>query len=169
MLKDISLLYYTNLFSRNEYQKNDNTKAFSIPKEFKMGKSIALFVVSIENLKTLKYHTFAKKHSFFLLFAVSLRMKMKNIKFEKEESIEILKIHNYFKSMVEENISQEYRLKNVDETKNYFVEEIEQNELMSKKHKKVCATLNYIEHTLILASIVTVSISALASLFGILI
>ena len=29
--------------------------------------------------------------------------------------------------MVEENISQEYRLKNVDETKNYFVEEIEQN------------------------------------------
>ena len=71
--------------------------------------------------------------------------------------------------MVEENISQEYRLKNVDETKNYFVEEIEQNELMSKKHKKVCATLNYIEHTLILASIVTVSISALASLFGILI
>ena len=39
--------------------------------------------------------------------------------------------------MVEENISQEYRLKNVDETKNYFVEEIEQNELMSKKHKRV--------------------------------
>ena len=52
--------------------------------------------------------------------------------------------------MVEENISQEYRLKNVDETKNYFVEEI-------------------ILNTLILASIVTVSISALGSLFSILI
>ena len=33
--------------------------------------------------------------------------------------------------MVKENISQEFRLKNVDETRNYFVEEIEQNELMS--------------------------------------
>ena len=41
-----------------------------------MEKYIALFVVSIENLKTLK-NTFAKKRLFFLLFAVSLRMKMK--------------------------------------------------------------------------------------------
>ena len=40
--------------------------------------------------------------------------------------------------MGEENISQEYRLKNIDKTRNYFVEEIEQNELMSKKHKKIC-------------------------------
>ena len=43
--------------------------------------------------------------------------------------------------MVEENISQEFRLKNIDETRNYFVEEIEQNELMSKNRKKVCTTL----------------------------
>ena len=42
--------------------------------------------------------------------------------------------------MVEENISQEFRLKNIDETRNYFLEEIEQNELMSGKHKKVCKT-----------------------------
>ena len=42
--------------------------------------------------------------------------------------------------MVEENITQEFRLKNIDETRNYFFEEIEQNELMSKKHKKVCTT-----------------------------
>ena len=54
--------------------------------------------------------------------------------------------------MIEENISQEFRLKNTDETKNYFLEEMEQNELMSKKHKKFCTTLNYIEHFLILAS-----------------
>ena len=73
--------------------------------------------------------------------------------------------------MVEENISQEFRLKNINETKNHFLEEINQNELMSKKHKKVCTTLNYIEHFLILASTITacISISAFASLIGILI
>ena len=35
-----------------------------------------------------------------------------------------------------ENISQEFRLKNMDKTRNYFIKEINQNELMSKKHKK---------------------------------
>ena len=40
--------------------------------------------------------------------------------------------------MFEENISQEFRLKNIDERRNYFIEELKQNELMSKKHKKVC-------------------------------
>ena len=49
--------------------------------------------------------------------------------------------------MVEENISQEFRLKNIDETRNYFFEEIKQNELMSKKHKKVCTILNSILNT----------------------
>ena len=57
--------------------------------------------------------------------------------------------------MEEENISQEFRLKDIGETRNYFLEEIEQNELMSEKHKKVCTTLNYIEHFLILASVIT--------------
>ena len=37
--------------------------------------------------------------------------------------------------MAEENISQEFRLKNIDEGRNYFREEIEENELMSKKPK----------------------------------
>ena len=46
--------------------------------------------------------------------------------------------------MVEENVSQEFRLKNIDETRNYFLEEIEQKELMGRKHKKGCTTLNYI-------------------------
>ena len=71
--------------------------------------------------------------------------------------------------MVEENISQEFRLKNIDETRNYLIEEINRNELMSKKHKKVCTTLNYIEHFLILASTITgcISISAFALLLGI--
>ena len=52
-------------------------------------------------------------------------------------------------------MSQEFRLKNINETRNYFLEEKEQNELMSKKQKKVCTTLNYIGHFLILASTIT--------------
>ena len=51
--------------------------------------------------------------------------------------------------MIEENINQVFRLKNIDETRNCFLEEIKQNELMSKGHKKACATLTYIEHFLI--------------------
>ena len=35
--------------------------------------------------------------------------------------------------MVEENVRQEFRLKNVDETRNYFVKEKDKNKLMSKK------------------------------------
>ena len=38
--------------------------------------------------------------------------------------------------MAEENISQEFRLKNIDKTRNYFLEEIKKNELMSKKQKR---------------------------------
>ena len=57
--------------------------------------------------------------------------------------------------MVEENIIQEFRLKNIDQTRNYFLEEIKQNELISKKHKNVCTTLNYIELFLILDSSIT--------------
>ena len=71
--------------------------------------------------------------------------------------------------MKEKNISQDFRLNNIDETRIYLLKEIEQNELMSRKHKKVCTTLNYIEHFLILASAVTgcISISVFASLLGI--
>ena len=67
------------------------------------------------------------------------------------------------------NISQEFRLKNKDETRNYFLEEIKQNELLSKKHKKVCTTQNYIEHFLVLASTITgcIQITAFTYLVGI--
>ena len=61
--------------------------------------------------------------------------------------------------MAEENISQEFRLKNIDETKNYLIEEINPNGLMSKKHKKICTTLNYIERYLILGSTITGCVS----------
>ena len=62
-----------------------------------------------------------------------------------------MKIYNYFENMVKENISHEFRLKNIGETRNY----LNRKELMSKKHKKVCTTLNHLEHFLILASIIT--------------
>ena len=70
--------------------------------------------------------------------------------------------------MAEENLSQEFRLKNTDKT-NYLIEEIIRSELMSKKHINVSTTLNYIEHYLVLGSTITgcVSISAFASLVAI--
>ena len=42
-----------------------------------------------------------------------------------------------------ENIGQEVRLKNIDETRNYFIEEINQNESIGRRHKKVCGVLNF--------------------------
>ena len=71
--------------------------------------------------------------------------------------------------MEEENISQEFKLKNIDETGNYLIEEINRNELISKKHIKACEIRNYIEHFVSLGSTTTgcVSISAFASLVGI--
>ena len=44
--------------------------------------------------------------------------------------------------MVEENISQEFRLKNLDDTRYCFLEEMKLNELMSKKYENACTTLN---------------------------
>ena len=57
--------------------------------------------------------------------------------------------------MSEGNISQEFRLKEKDETKSYFTEEIKQNELTSNKHEKICKILNYIEQLFILAFTIT--------------
>ena len=66
-------------------------------------------------------------------------------------------------------MSQEFRLKNIDETKIYFLEEIKQNGLMSRSHKKVCTALNYIELflTLSITIIRCISISAFTHLIGI--
>ena len=46
----------------------------------------------------------------------------------------------------EENISQEFKLKNIDKTRNYLVKEINKNEVISKKHKNVYRVLNNPEH-----------------------
>ena len=39
--------------------------------------------------------------------------------------------------MVEENINQELRLKDIDEARADLIEEINRNDLISKEHKKV--------------------------------
>ena len=72
-------------------------------------------------------------------------------------------------NMGEENISQEFRLKNIEEIKNYFIKLVNQNKLVSKKHKKVCTVWNYIKHLLTLASVNTgyVFISVFVSFVGI--
>ena len=70
-----------------------------------------------------------------------------------------MKIHNYFENMAQENISQEFRLKHIYETRNYFLQKRKRNELIYKKYKKVCITLNYVEHFLILSSTITGCIS----------
>ena len=69
--------------------------------------------------------------------------------------------------MSAENVSQEFRLKNIEETINYLIEEMNRNEL--KKLKKVCTTLKYIDHSPILASTITgcISITAFASLVSV--
>ena len=66
-------------------------------------------------------------------------------------------------------MSQEFRLKNIDETWDYFLEEIEQNKLMSRKYKRVLTTLNYIKYFLILTSTITgcIWVSDFASLLDI--
>ena len=71
--------------------------------------------------------------------------------------------------MGEDNIIQEFKLKNIEEIKKYFTKEIDQNELMSKNINKVSSVLNYTEHFLFSVSVITgcVSISASASLVGI--
>ena len=56
--KIVKRLYkdYTNLFDPNKYKKwSNNDKIFSIIKKVKIKKFVVLFVMSIENLKTLKY------------------------------------------------------------------------------------------------------------------
>ena len=52
-----------------------------------------------------------------------------------------VRICNYFKSMVKENISQEFRLKNISETKNYFIGETNQDEFISASEITECISI----------------------------
>ena len=60
--------------------------------------------------------------------------------------------------IIKNSTSQEFRSKEINQTRNYFIEEIKQNKLISRKHKKFCKILNYTG---------CVSISGLPSLVGI--
>ena len=64
-LKGKSLLEYTNLFSPNEHKKNDKLILKycqqSINK-LKWWKSVVVFAINIENLKTIRYLIFLKNH-----------------------------------------------------------------------------------------------------------
>ena len=91
MLKSKSLLDYTNLFSRNDFKKNDkrNTKIFSITKKMKK-----LYCVIC-----CKYRKFEKPKTSYLLektlvlSIICTKCKNEDEKyFKEEESIEMLKI-----------------------------------------------------------------------------
>ena len=70
--------------------------------------------------------------------------------------------------MRKDNISLEFRLKKIDETRYYFLNEMKHNDLVSEKHKKVYRVLNYFENFLVFVSAASgcVSISAFVSLVG---
>ena len=59
---------------------------------FRWEKSIIFFVVSIENLKTLKYNIFSKKKTLVFSIICDKCCSEDEKIFEEEESIEILKI-----------------------------------------------------------------------------
>ena len=71
--------------------------------------------------------------------------------------------------MAKENVSEQFRLKKIDQTRNYFLKYIEQNELMSRRHRKFYTAQNYIKNFFILQSTITgrISISTFVSLVGI--
>ena len=78
-----------------------------------------LFVVKVQNLKNIKYHTSQKKHEFFLLFAISVKMKMKKCFQEKNQlkyykflvQLIIQKSIRKYKVIPDENMNQEFKLK----------------------------------------------------------
>ena len=61
ILKSKSLLEYTNLFSPNEYKKNDKTTLKYFQYNLNKLKYIVMFTINIENLKNLKYYIFFEK------------------------------------------------------------------------------------------------------------
>ena len=86
MLKGISLLDYTNLLSPNEHEKKNDKiilKLFQWLKGLRWKTYFALFVVTVENLENLKYHTFWKKT---LVISISCsKCKNEDEKIFKEE------------------------------------------------------------------------------------
>ena len=80
MLKDKSLLKYTNLFCPNDYKKNDKIMLKYFQQNlnnllYRSIVNIAMFAINIKNLKKLKILYIFLKNC--LLFAVSVDMNMK--------------------------------------------------------------------------------------------
>ena len=63
LLKGKSLLQYTNLFSPNEYKKNDKIILKYFQQNLNRLKFLVMFAINIENLK--KYHIFKKNTKSF--------------------------------------------------------------------------------------------------------
>ena len=93
MLKWKSLLKYTNLSFHNDYEKNDKIILKYSQKLKRRKNYIALFVVSIENLKYLL-------EKILVLSIICNKCKNDNKKlFKEEESIEILKINGLIENI----------------------------------------------------------------------
>ena len=60
MLKVKSLLEYTNLFSPNEYKRNDKIKSIYFQQNRNKLKCTVMSAINIGNLKKLKFHIFKK-------------------------------------------------------------------------------------------------------------
>ena len=93
------------------------------------------------------------KNQFFSIICSKCESQDKKKYLKKKNPCFFKKYVITFKKYGRKNISQEFRWKNIDETRNYFLEEIEP--LIRRKHKKVCTTVNYIKHFLFLASAIT--------------
>ena len=65
MLKGKSLLEYTILFSRNDYEKNDRTTLKYFQWNLNKLKCTAMFAINIKNLENLKYHIFLQNFKAF--------------------------------------------------------------------------------------------------------
>ena len=81
------LLDYTNLFCSNDYEKNDNTKIFSITKKIKLNCVTCSKYRKSENLK---FHNSQKKALVLLIICNKWNNEDEKLLNEKE-SIEILK------------------------------------------------------------------------------
>ena len=87
MLKSKSLLEYTYLFSPTEYKKNDKIikNSFCFLKKLRWQKSIVLSAKSTKNFKSLKYHIIFIKHYFFLVFVLSVEVKMNKYSWKNDQ------------------------------------------------------------------------------------
>ena len=88
---------------------------FSITKKVQMEKIYCVVCRKYRKFKNLKYQTFSKNISSFYFCSKCKNEDKKYLKnkdqLRYEKYLIYLKIYNYFKIMVEESISQEFRLK----------------------------------------------------------